>query len=139
MTTVTVNTSKKYDVLIGDGLLQNIGSYVKQVKENCKIALISDSNVWPLYGETVKNDLTAVGFDVIEVVAEHRRNELFGGAEGEFLHGSLLSWDVPGEKLFGKMEELCSSGRLRSNLPVFPGPFFKNFWTGKRYFFILRI
>ena len=68
MTTVTVNTSKKYDVLIGDGLLQNIGSYVKQVKANCKIALISDSNVWPLYGETVKNDLTAVGFDVVEYI-----------------------------------------------------------------------
>jgi len=39
-----------------------------------------------------------------------------------------------GENFFRKMEELCSSGRLLRNLPVFPGdlrsksrPFSKNF------------
>ncbi len=37
-----------------------------------------------------------VGFDVIEVVAEHRRNELFGGTEGEFLHGGDLQCYITG-------------------------------------------
>lgn len=65
MTTVTVNASKKYDVLIGDHLLEKIGTYVLQIKKACTIALISDSNVWPIYGETVKNSLISSGFDVI--------------------------------------------------------------------------
>ena len=68
MTTVTVNASKKYDVLIGDGLLNDIGVYVKKVKNQCKLALISDSNVWPIYGETAKNSLINSGFDVIEYI-----------------------------------------------------------------------
>lgn len=65
MTTVTVSTSQKYDVLIGNDLLKNIGMHINQVKGNCKIALISDSNVWPIYGITVKDSLQSSGFEVI--------------------------------------------------------------------------
>lgn len=68
MTAVTVHTSRNYDVLIGENLLENIGSYVLKVKNQCKIALISDSNVWPIYGDVVKNSLVSTGFDVISFV-----------------------------------------------------------------------
>lgn len=68
MTAVTVHASKEYDVLIGDNLLKNIGTYVKQIKNQGKIAIISDSNVWPLYGESAKSKLTDAGFDVVVFV-----------------------------------------------------------------------
>lgn len=68
MTTVTVHASKNYDVLIGDHLLKNIGSYIQGIKPHSKIAIISDSNVFPLYGEIVMSSLLSAGFHVITYV-----------------------------------------------------------------------
>jgi len=65
MKTITVNASKKYDVLVGSGLLNNVGSYVKSVTRAQKIAVISDSNVWPLYGDAVVNSLSHEGFSAV--------------------------------------------------------------------------
>lgn len=69
MKTITVNASKKYDVLIGEGLLNNIGTYLlNTLKKNCKIVIISDSNVFPLYGKAVTDRLKFSGFDVVSYV-----------------------------------------------------------------------
>ena len=51
MKTVTVTASKEYNVLIGQGFLQHLGQYVADIKCPCKVAIISDSNVAPLYME----------------------------------------------------------------------------------------
>lgn len=58
MKTVKVTASKSYDVLIGNNLLPKLGAYVSQVTKARKIAIISDSNVWPLYGRAVGNALS---------------------------------------------------------------------------------
>lgn len=68
MTTVTVHASRNYDVIIGEQLLENIGDYVKERKSKGKIAIISDSNVWPIYGATAENSLLSAGFEVISFV-----------------------------------------------------------------------
>lgn len=68
MKTVTVTASKKYDVIIGADLLTNIGSYAASIGTSKKVAIISDSNVWPLYGKTAFNSLTTNGFDVCHYV-----------------------------------------------------------------------
>ena len=69
MKTITVNTSRAYDVLIGDGLLNNIGMHLCNcLKKICKIAIISDSNVFPLYGKTVTDQLNLAGFDVVNYI-----------------------------------------------------------------------
>ena len=65
MNTITVKTSSEYNVFVGHGLLKQIGSYIKNVSRATKIAIISDSNVWPLYGETVTNQLNLSGFNHI--------------------------------------------------------------------------
>ncbi len=66
MKTIHVKASRSYDVIIGNELLNNIGEYLLPVlKKNCKVAIISDSNVYPLYGERLTNALYAVGFNVI--------------------------------------------------------------------------
>lgn len=69
MKTITVNASKQYDVLIGEGLLQNIGNLLLNTwNKTCQIAIISDSNVYPVYGDTVTEKLTASGYQVLHYV-----------------------------------------------------------------------
>ncbi len=68
MKTVTVSASKEYQVHIGSGLLSELGSYALQVKKPCKAAIISESNVWPLYGDTAVKALEQAGFSVCNFV-----------------------------------------------------------------------
>ena len=65
MNTVTVNASKRYTVYIGENLLSRLSEYIRPLKPSCKIAIISDSNVWPLYGDMVTNILVNAGYEVI--------------------------------------------------------------------------
>ena len=68
MNTVHVTASKEYDVLIGSGLLPTLGSRAAAMGSVRKVCIISDSNVWPLYGQAVKNSLISAGLDVAEFV-----------------------------------------------------------------------
>lgn len=65
MKTITVTASKKYDVIIGSDLLAHCGEHIASVKKPCTAAIISDTNVWPLYGNTVSHSLKEKGFQVI--------------------------------------------------------------------------
>lgn len=68
MTTVTVNASKKYDIKIGPGLLTTIGEEATKLGKAKKVSIVSETNVWPLYGETVKCSLENAGFTVLSYV-----------------------------------------------------------------------
>ena len=51
MNTIHVNASRSYDVLIGAGLMEQLGDRLLEVlKKPCKTVIGSDSNVFPLYG-----------------------------------------------------------------------------------------
>ena len=61
--TIHVNTGKPYDVMIGTGLLGKSGELIKQVLPKAERAVIvTDSNVAPLYADTVKTSLEAAGY-----------------------------------------------------------------------------
>ncbi len=64
MITLPVNTSKKYNVMIGRDILMDTGRYLADVCSVSKAAIISDTNVWPLYGQSVSQSLTDAGFEV---------------------------------------------------------------------------
>ena len=64
MKTVRVNAGKGYDILIEKGLLSQCGKLISEVTGAKKICVISDSNVYPIYGENVKNQIEEQGFDV---------------------------------------------------------------------------
>ena len=64
MQTVHVKASKEYDVRIGADLLQTAADHVAAIKHVHKISIVSDSNVFPLYGQDLTDDLTARGFEV---------------------------------------------------------------------------
>ena len=69
MNTIHVNASRSYDVLIGAGLMEQLGDRLLDVlKKPCKTVIVSDSNVFPLYGKQAKKSLEAAGFEVLHHV-----------------------------------------------------------------------
>ena len=69
MKTIHVKASKSYDVIIGDGLLKQLGEKLFSVlNKTCKVAIISDSNVFPIYGELAETSLKQCGFEPIHYV-----------------------------------------------------------------------
>ncbi len=79
MKTVTVNASKQYDIHIGSGLLSSLGTYAKELKKAEKVCIVSDTNVYPLYGTTARESLENAGFSVVSYVfsaGEENKNGL---------------------------------------------------------------
>ena len=68
MNTVHVKASREYDVLIGPGLLSTLGDLTKAMKKVKKVCIVSETNVWPLYGEATKKSLLDADLDVVEYV-----------------------------------------------------------------------
>ncbi|MBQ7801632.1 MAG: 3-dehydroquinate synthase [Oscillospiraceae bacterium] len=68
MRTVHVKASRSYDVLIGSGLLPTIGSHAAAMGKVKKVCIVSETNVWPLYGEATKNSLLDAGLEVVEFI-----------------------------------------------------------------------
>lgn len=65
MNRIEVCASRNYEVIIGEGLLSQVGTYAKCIKNCSKAAVISDTNVFPLYGKTVCDSLEGAGYSVI--------------------------------------------------------------------------
>ena len=68
MNIVTVNASKKYDILIGKGLLSSLGTQIKKLKKAEKICVVSDTTVFSLYGAETIAILQDSGFSVFSYV-----------------------------------------------------------------------
>lgn len=68
MTVIPIHTSHPYDVVIGSGILPQLGRYAAEIGKPGTAAVVSDSTVWPLYGETVENSLRSAGFRVVHFV-----------------------------------------------------------------------
>ena len=68
MKTVTVNASKSYEIKIGHGLLSTLGEEAAALGKAKKVAIVSETNVYPLYGTQAKESLKNAGFEVISYV-----------------------------------------------------------------------
>ena len=68
MNTVTVSASKTYDILIGSGILKELGVRVQSLGKAQKVCLVSETSVFPLWGETALSSLKDAGFDVCSYV-----------------------------------------------------------------------
>ena len=64
MQTIHVRTAPEYGVVIGPGLLKECGRRLKEAVPLCRMAVVADSNVAPLYLETVKASLLEAGYKV---------------------------------------------------------------------------
>lgn len=52
----------KYEIVIERGALAKVGEYAASAVKPCRAVIVSDDNVYPLYGETVLKSLRAAGF-----------------------------------------------------------------------------
>lgn len=68
MINVNVNASKKYDILIGKGLLSKCGEFISNVEKSKKCAIITDDIVNELYGERTVKSLEKSGLTVSKFV-----------------------------------------------------------------------
>lgn len=71
MTTVKVNASVAYNVLIGKGLLDRCGELCANVLSPCKVCIVSDDTVAALYLERAEMSLKRAGFETVSFVFSH--------------------------------------------------------------------
>lgn len=68
MKTVTVNASKKYDIIIGNGLLSSLGDEIRSIEPNCRICVVTETRVNALYGNEAIKSLEESGFEPLRFV-----------------------------------------------------------------------
>lgn len=100
METVTVKTpGKSYEILIESGLFSNVPELIKERYKGRKLALISDSDVFPLYGKELAGKLEQSGFKISSIVFEageerknlHTLNDIYGKlADGLFTRSDVI-------------------------------------------------
>ncbi len=66
--TIHVTASRSYDIYIGDNILPQIGEFIAPLVGKCRVALLTDSNVDSLYGNSIMGYLQAAGYDVCKYV-----------------------------------------------------------------------
>ena len=66
--TIQVHTAPAYEVSIGGGLLTACGQRLREVLAPCRVAVITDSTVAPLYLKTVTGSLEDAGFTVCSYI-----------------------------------------------------------------------
>ena len=64
MKKITVSASGTYEVCIGAGLLEQVGALSAPLLKGRGAVILSDSHVWPLYGQRVQESLEDAGFTV---------------------------------------------------------------------------
>ncbi len=65
---IPVRTDPPYTVTIGPGLLKTCGQSLRPLLGDCRLALMADSTVFPLYGERVEKSLREAGFTLVSHV-----------------------------------------------------------------------
>jgi len=71
MKTITIKTSKTYDITIGTGILEDAGSIISQRAGGKAAAIVTDDNVAALYEERLAHTLIKNGYRVVRYVFPH--------------------------------------------------------------------
>lgn len=70
MSTITVKNSKTYSVHIESGISEKCGELIKKACRGEKILIVSDNNVYPIYGEKIAEILEKENYNVCNYVVE---------------------------------------------------------------------
>ena len=70
MKNINVKASSSYDILIEKGLLNHSGGLIYNQFKPCRVCIITDKNVAPLYSNTVISSLKANGFNPLLFIIE---------------------------------------------------------------------
>lgn len=121
MENVKVKTdSKAYEIHIESGLFHKLPVIFKDILSTKKLALISDSTVYPLYGEILTQNLNKTGFAVTPIIfeaGEQRKNiQTLSNIYCELAEGSFSRSDAVialGGGVTGDMAGLAAATFLR--------------------------
>lgn len=94
MNVISVNASQNYDVIVGTSILADLGEHAAKLCGKCNAAIISDSNVFPIYGELIKENLQQAGipsFHYVFPAGEESKNLQTYSAILNFLAENNLS------------------------------------------------
>lgn len=80
---IHVKTGREYDIIVENGLLKDSGELVGSIAKTKNAAIITDTNVAPLYLDTVSKSLESAGFRV--------KVHIFPAGETSKNHKTLLS------------------------------------------------
>lgn len=121
MQTLRVNIpNREYDIKIEKGLMDSCGEEMIKLFKPCRIAVITDSNVAPIYGERLLNSLTNSGFEPFLVTVpageSSKSMEMLQFLYGELLQNGITRSDLIvalGGGVVGDLTGFCASTLLR--------------------------
>lgn len=120
MKTIEVKTGRSYNIYIEHGLISNAGEYVRAVSGALRAVVVSDSNVAPLYAQTVIDSLSASGFEtslfVFQAGEERKRLSTIEKMYGHFFEHDITRSDIVvalGGGVTGDMAGFAAASYLR--------------------------
>lgn len=120
MKTIHVNIGRSYDIIIEHNVLSKAGEYIRPLTCAIRAAIISDTNVAPLYAKTVQESLEAFGFAVslfcFEAGEESKRLSTIEKMYNHFAENSLTRSDIVialGGGVTGDMAGFAAASYLR--------------------------
>lgn len=69
--TITVKTSREYNVCLGAGIIRNLAALIEPLCKGRKVGIITDDTVDGLYASAVEKDLMTAGYSVSKIVFPH--------------------------------------------------------------------
>ena len=103
MERVRINLDGGYDAVIGGGLLDRCGQLLMPLSGPCRIALVTDMNVAPLYSEKAAASLEKAGFSVFPFI-------LPAGEEAKTPAAVIELWTALAEQRFTRGDCLLALG-----------------------------
>ena len=120
MKTIEVKTGRRYNIYIGHGLLTDAGKYVREVSSAVRAVIVSDSNVAPIYAETVNFSLKENGFEtslfVFQAGEERKRLSTIEKMYSHFYEHNITRTDIIvalGGGVTGDMAGFAAASYLR--------------------------
>ncbi len=121
MQTLRVNIpNREYDIKIEKGLIDHCGREIANLFKPCRIAVVTDSNVAPLYSERLIKSLTDCGFNPFLVTVpageSSKSIEMLQFLYGELLQNGITRSDLIaalGGGVVGDLTGFCAATLLR--------------------------
>ena len=121
MLSLDVNIPKReYKIHIGKGLFENASSLLNGFVENKKVCIVSDTNVFPLYGKKVEDAVKSAGGNVFSLIVKAGEDSK-SFANLEYLCREIIKHDFTrsdviialGGGVIGDLTAFCASVVLR--------------------------
>ena len=103
MKKIRVEASTCYDILIKNGLLGESGRLIRELSKGNTAVIVSDSNVFPIYGSILENSLRKENFKVLTFVFE-------AGEESKNTNTLVALWEFLAENHITRSDILIALG-----------------------------